>query len=369
MTKDIIVEVFNKEVKDLNIEDINKYFSSPKKETDINEFKSYIDEQIPNTTKEKRDNEKINSIIQTICALLNSDGGFLIWGAPKGKTISGDKEESYQGNLMLVEYLIEQDQFINKVSSQISPMPRGILFHKIDDSGKYCYIIQVLKSEYSPHQYKGTYYMRLDGQTHPAPHYLVEALMRKVTYPNLLGHLTFGKIRKFKSTVAIPLVLTINNLSRYLNEKNLEYRLIVVGGDLYKPNDNNPLSTLRHQCDIEKKCKSIFHYNAPFYDEYLLVNHRIDPDGRPFEVNILFSFWGEQSPVKNSIYVLSVSLIDNNNYQYSLKENENRFSYEHSDNLNMSEAERLEKTRTGILESLEKRLPGSPIFGFLNRIG
>ena len=269
---DIIDSIFGKKIHDLKLTDIIKYFSTPKKETNINEFKAYVDQANPNTTKIKRDNEKISSIIQSLCAFLNSDGGFLIWGAPKGIPVNGENEESYFGTLTSVDYFIEQDQFTNKIAAQISPLPKDILFHRIDDGVNRYYVIQAFKSEYSPHQYKGTYYMRLDGQTVVAPHYFVEALMKKIRFPVLLGFLKFGEIKTFKEVIGLPVILTIHNLTRYIHEKNLEYRIIVGNADLFRADLQTIPNLLFRQSQIEKTCKTIFHYNAPCFDEYLLVH-------------------------------------------------------------------------------------------------
>src|SRR5581483_10107997 len=120
MLPDMTNAVFGKALLDLQTSDMAHFFSSPKKESNTIEFKAYVDQQLPGTTKQKRDEEKISEIIRTLCAFLNSDGGILIWGAPKGQRIAGDTEESYQGPLYPVDYSLEQDQFINKISSQIS---------------------------------------------------------------------------------------------------------------------------------------------------------------------------------------------------------------------------------------------------------
>jgi len=367
MQSEMAIAVFGKSLHDLELPDIKRYFSAPKKESNTIEFKAYVDDQNPNTTKQKRDNEKISAITRTLCAFLNSDGGILIWGAPKGKPIGDDVEESYQGALLSVEYSIEKDQFINKVSSQISPLPRDIYFHRIADSDKFIYVIQASKSNFSPHQYKGTYYMRLDGQTVPAPHYIVEALMKKIQFPNLVAHVAFGKLKVFRRTIGIPLVVTIHNLSRYIHEKNLDYRIIVGNSDLIRADARQIQKILFGESSIEQACKPIFHYNAPHFDEYLLLNSRDISTDVATEITILFSFGGELSPVKVNRYKLVLTRSMRDNYQYQIAESvENQFSYEFSDSMNLTEEERMAKGMDNILQSLERRLPEMAVYTILN---
>jgi predicted HTH transcriptional regulator len=98
MQPGLVSAIFNRDIHSLTEEDLSNYFSSEKRETNTIEFKSYIDNRKPGTTKDKRDNEKLDEIIKTICGFLNSDRGILIWGAPKGKSESGN-EEVYKGAL------------------------------------------------------------------------------------------------------------------------------------------------------------------------------------------------------------------------------------------------------------------------------
>jgi len=74
MAEGLIHSLFDKTIDHLTKWDIESYFESTQRETDIIEFKSYVDEQKPNTTKDGHDREKLNDIIRTICGFLNSDG-------------------------------------------------------------------------------------------------------------------------------------------------------------------------------------------------------------------------------------------------------------------------------------------------------
>ena len=205
MNDSFIYDLFNKSIHQLQLDDIISFFKNAKTETDKIEFKSYLDFVNSNTTKSTRDKEKLNDIFKSICAFLNSDGGILIWGAPQGKNVGDLKEKVYSGELTPVEYKIEKDQFINRIASEINPTPHRVLFHQIViNQESFCYIFEVSKSEFAPHQNKGTYYIRLDGSTRPAPHYYVEALIKKVSFPKVEAYMNFGEMITGRDYAMLP---------------------------------------------------------------------------------------------------------------------------------------------------------------------
>ena len=107
---------------------------------------------------------------------MNSEGGLIIWGSPIGEYSDGSKEKVFEGALSPLDISLTKDSFINKVTDQITPSPRGIKFYKYSNNGKHVYLIEVEKSNFSPHQFEHNYFMRIDGQTKIAPHHYVEAL-------------------------------------------------------------------------------------------------------------------------------------------------------------------------------------------------
>jgi len=252
--------LFNKSIHDLKLDDIETFFANEKIETDKLEFKSYVDLENATGTKSSRDKEKINDILKSVCGFLNSDGGILIWGSPEGKNVEGSKDKIYIGDVSPVKYKIEKDQFINRVTSEINPTPHRILFHSIQiNQDSYCYIFEITKSEFAPHQYRGTYYMRLDGSTRIAPHYYVEALIKKISFPKLEVYVNFGEMLMGREYAILPITFTIHNLSKYLNEKNVEYRILCDSCNILNPNDNINYESLELGCDIQKNAKPILH--------------------------------------------------------------------------------------------------------------
>ena len=111
------------------------------------------------------------------------------------KCKKAEKKKFSGGELHPVYEIIEKDTLINKVSTPINALPIGIQVERFEKENKYVYVFEIQKSNYSPHQYNSRYYTRIDGQSIPAPHYLVEALFRKITYPNIEGYV---KIEDFQ---------------------------------------------------------------------------------------------------------------------------------------------------------------------------
>src|SRR3954466_7102658 len=155
--------------------------------------------------------------------MLNSEGGLIIWGAPRGIPVSGKKEKIYKGELSPLDALIEKDAFVSKVTNLITPSAKGIIFQRLEKGDKYVYLIEVQQSQYSPHQYHNTYYMRIDGQTRPAPHHYIEALFQKISYPNLEGKLILDAVSSQLDLLytSLRIKIDISNKSMFQNEHDI----------------------------------------------------------------------------------------------------------------------------------------------------
>lgn len=365
MNESLVQDLFTKPLYTLELDDMSFFFAKEQKESNILEFKSYIDYPETGTTKSSRDKEKVSDIIKSICAFLNSDGGVLIWGAPKGKINSeSGKEKIFQGDLMPVDIKLELDQVINKITSQISPIPHSILFHPIAISeDKFVYIFEVRRSNYSPHQFRGTYYMRLDGSTYPAPHHYVEALMKKISYPRIEGYLSFGGIIEFSEYAGIPIQVSIHNLSKFIHEKNVQYRIIGTFCDIVEVENRLEYGTLNYSTDFSKDAKDVLHYNMPYFNNFLLLTKRLLPGSKPIVADIMLTIWGELSPVISCIYKLEIfgdSKTVHTKYFVTYK-SENKYLFENSDQLNLSDSDRLAKSRALHLKDFEERLHTYPL--------
>lgn len=108
--------------------------------------------------------------------MLNSEGGVIIWGAPvEVKDENGNTTAI--GNLTPFDSNLDRDRLVNILTSSITPMPIGIKVQALQDGNNHSvFIIEVQKSIERPHQFDNRYYVRLDGQTRIAPHYLISAL-------------------------------------------------------------------------------------------------------------------------------------------------------------------------------------------------
>lgn len=80
--------------------------------------------------------------------MLNSEGGVLVWGAPKGERVPGRKEKVFKGALTPVAQQYERDQIISTITQSITPMPVGILVQILRTGNKFIYIFEVQPSAY-----------------------------------------------------------------------------------------------------------------------------------------------------------------------------------------------------------------------------
>lgn len=326
---------FGKELTELNFEDIENFFIEEKEESNKIEFKSY------HNPEEKNHTEKENGVVRTICGLLNSEGGIVIWGSPIGQNVEGKKEKIFKGELSPADKLIEKDSFIGRITDLITPAPRGINFQSVEKSGKYVYIIEVEQSFYSPHQFRNIYYMRIDGQTRPAPHHYIEALFRKVTFPKLEGYVKIEDSGIVGSELYITFSSMIFNMSKLQNEENLYYRIFVFPGRFqYHSNDQRTDRHYSSQGDmlVDKGFKTLY-YNQPVNNTETVFITTAEIQKHK-EVRILLYFGGKKSPLMVSEYRISDREILAKSKDIIIVE-ENAYMYERSDKLDTSEAERM----------------------------
>lgn len=291
---------FDKELSDLSYNDIEKFFEEPKEETNRIEFKSFRGE---------RGNlqNKLNGVIRGVCALLNSEGGILIWGAPKGQKISGKKEEIYKGELSPLFDFYEKDRLISKISDLITPLPIGINLEILEKENKYIYIFEVQESMHKPHQFNHRYYARLDGQTRPAPHYLIEAFFKQIKYPNLNGFMRFEKITQDNENITLRTTLLILNRTELQNEENVSFSVTCPQGIFEKSRDRSSAKYYRYNGRqlIKENYKKVLSYGEKIlYSEDLLFKYSELKECK-FNTEITLRFSGRMCPLKTSKYFLT----------------------------------------------------------------
>lgn len=290
---------FNKQLDDLKIEDIISFFRYPQEESNRIEFKSF--------KKGGKFDDKVKSIIETICAFLNSDGGLVIWGAPEGIKQEEKMEKVFIGDLTYVGKEIDHDQLINRIHDRITPLPMGITVKSIGITPKNIYLIHVKESLTKPHQVENKYMIRLDGQSRIAPHYYIEAMFKQIKYPDLEGYVKFGEITLKEKYLELSIETILFNWSPMINEKNLVIVMYCSTGYFLlsrsRTNINNQFHeyTMGGHMSIDRRINEILFYGMPFQDpETLCFNYDDIKFGQ--YVELILRFGGETAPQKESHY-------------------------------------------------------------------
>jgi hypothetical protein len=278
---------FKKDLNDLTYTDIKNFFGTEKLENETIEFKSFH----PNAAFEK----EINNVIIGIDAFLNSEGGILIWGAPKGLKLPNRKELSFVGDLSPLKGFKEKDELINIISGRISPLPIGINVAILEANSEYVYVFEIQPSQYKPHQFSDKYYVRLDGQSKPAPYYLIEALMKKITFPDVAGYIKFERIQRFDHGYNLNFSVFLCNFSKFQNEENASFQLVVFPGNIY-PRLGGAYYSKEH---------SVLHYGRPYRENHDMFIDMIELDKYDYYVKFSLNFGGKYSPAKSSNYTLN----------------------------------------------------------------
>jgi len=327
---------FGKKAQDLLYQDVLNYFIEEQQESDKIEFKSYNPKGEFNT--------KIDGISRTICGFLNSSGGLVIWGAPEGQRVEGKNEPIYKGELRPIDRFIEKDSFINKISNLITPSPNFVRFFPFEKSGGYVYLIEVEQSEYSPHQYKDIYYMRIDGQTKAAPHHYIEALFKKITFPKLKGYISLSNYYSDGSFYYLTLTAIVFNLSKMQNENKPFCKMVVSEGSIFSQYKYFPdqYGLSGHQFIFTGGADRIF-YNQPLFNSQEIKLNYHELKAINSELKIFLFIGGENSPMLLSEYKVRINFnaIKADPNSFIVSKDENRYWFEHSDELGVPEEERI----------------------------
>lgn len=340
-----IKSILGKNANELTYQDIEVFFTTPRIESNILEFKSFN----PMGPIE----QKMEGVYQTICSFLNSEGGLLIWGAPEGQKVPGKKEKEFVGQLTPLNQHFEKDTFINKISSSISPLPSGVTITPISSNNSHIYLFEVNKSE-SPHQTGNIYYIRIDGQKRPAPHYYLEALFRKITYPNLGGYLRFNNVSNDGKLYYLSTTIFIMNHSPFQNEEKVSFRLFAPNGKFHQGSVRNGahLDTEGAQIYNDEFAKILHYGSSPFLDADIIYDHRhlsiVD-----YECHLILMFGGKNSPIKSSEYFLKFDHTENEDFKKRI--DVNKLVYKIDENKLMSERGNIQLTETQKVNKILKR--------------
>ncbi len=310
--------IFGKDLYDLEYNDIVQFFNEEKEETLNLEFKSY--------PPQGNHNDKENAVFKAICGLLNSEGGIVVWGAPV-ETRDAQGNTSAAGALTPFSTTLDRDRLINKVSSVVVSLAIGIRVQKLDDpNGNSIFIIEVEKSNFKPHQFKDKYYIRLDGQTKVAPHYLISAMMKSVDFPVVRGHIRLKNVDLQGNNVILTFRKLLFNTSEFNNDINFFYRIVAIPGVINIGGD-------AYQGDYTNDSLKIMSHGRPSMSEFRLIIPSNALLARNSEVDIVINFGGEKSPSKVSTYKYSFT-----NLNLGEVANENIFLVEKNENSLPSDA-------------------------------
>lgn len=314
--------IFGKDLYNLNYNDLVQFFETEKEETLNLEFKSY-----PITGNH---NEKEKAVFKSICGLLNSEGGIVIWGAPtedknaEGNTIA-------EGALTPFKTVLDRDRLINKISSLLIPLPIGVRVQKLDaPNGNSIFVIEVEKSRQKPHQFANNYFIRLDGQTKIAPHYLIEAMMKSIDFPIIRGHIRLKSINHSGNKVVLTFVNLLFNTSEFNNDINFFYRIVAMPGVIHIGDNTYP-------GDYTNDLFKIMSYGRPIRSIFRLVIPSAILVARNQEVDVIINFGGEKSPSKVSTYKYRLNNIvkgnvANDELPYLIEKRENQLPSDATEN-------------------------------------
>ena len=308
---------FGKPLTSLEISDIKTYFSEERIETDQFEFKSI--------NPDGNISSKFLGIQKTTCAFLNSSGGLIIWGAAEGQKKEGKKEKVYIGDLSYFNTILEKDNIISKISDSIIPLPNGIRVKILSEDNNSIVLIEIDPSEYSPHQNFDTFYMRIDGQTKPAPHHYIEALFKKIKYPNLEAYLKITNIEPTETLYIVSFNIFFFNWSPLQNEEQLSFRVIADG--IFKRSTTNMhrhLFTGNGHEFYKENAKDIFYFGEPILESEDLLFDKTELRQSENIGRLIITFGGKFSPRKSCEYFFDftkVLLNEPNNIVTNKKEN------------------------------------------------
>lgn len=296
---------FGKPLAEIDKDDLIRFFGTEREETDTVEFKSYYEKG--------QDNHKHKEagVLKTICAFLNSSGSMVIWGAPVGHTPEGRKTKVFTGDLSPVPQLIEKDTFISKVANTIVPLSNLVKMHRVEiEPGNYVYVFDVQESLHKPHQFDNRYWVRSDGQSNIAPHYLIDALFKQVRYPNLGGYIKFGMCGLFQRNVLdLNLTILMFNHSKEQNEYDLYYSLMISDGAIVKETSLGVFESNNTLYRRDEVTRILSYSHNPYQEITLRIPYQklVNPinQNERYPLSIMLTFGGKLSPMKESEYTLT----------------------------------------------------------------
>lgn len=227
------ISIFGKEVYDLDISDIIRFFSIEQEENSILEFKS--------------GDVTLEQIHKEISAFLNTEGGILIIGAPQEQKSGINKV--CKGDLKPNTKILSQDTLLRSIASNIAPSPINIKARSFQYEGGMVFVLEIAQSNTPPHQVssEGKYYIRLERDAKAAPHGIVEALFNRRQRPQLTGDIKFIESQRVDEVLIsfsisnesiitaerIGVMINVIGVRQIINSDMGEYAIRLADGRLY----------------------------------------------------------------------------------------------------------------------------------------
>ncbi len=338
---DFSTAIFGKNLESLTYQDIVDFFIIEHSESNNIEFKAF-------SSQYGNFNNNVKGVIRAICGFLNSDGGVVIWGAPLGVN-DANGEKKFIGNLAPITEYKDKDWIINKVSDSVTPMPVGIKVSVLQNSPiENLYVFEIQPSPYKPHQTDNSYWVRLDGQTKPAPHYLIEALFKRISFPNIEGYLKFNRaiFQTSRRQYYVDFTIFLFNFSKFQNEENVIYRLNTYPGNF----QSRLQSGEAHTYDAKE---DMLHFGTPMMNNQRLILTNDEVLRNDYIVHIVLTIGGKNSPMKSSEYELNFR-----NFNSAHPDDLNGLVNIKSENLLLSDIQaQLGTTRESSLQTVLGRVP------------
>ncbi|MFL0685045.1 MAG: ATP-binding protein [Algoriphagus aquaeductus] len=279
---------FSKDLDQLTESDLVTFFSIPQKETQYIEFKSFGEpnvEQVFNKT-----------LKPAVCSFLNSEGGILIYGAPREDRRNSDNPENFRLRPYPSKFLGDHDSIIRKIADGITPMPVGVRLKEVEVEGGVVAVFEIQESQSKPHQTDNIYQIRIDGQKKPAPHYLIEAMMKQVRFPSLECSVVFQGFTNDAVGLRISLVAIAKNTSEFQNESDVFIDVKCKGAHVIKS-------------QVWENHIPVLSFGLPKHQRFdlTLSIDELNTIKLPLNLQLVVFFGGRSAPVKISAYVIMIN--------------------------------------------------------------
>ena len=209
--------------------------------------------------------------------------------------------------------------------------------------------------------------MRMDGSTRPAPHHYVEALMKKISFPRLFCSIEFGKIVNVPNLAYVLILVTIHNLSKFIHDKNVRYRLMSKGADILDP-QQTAFKGFTNSAFITNDATALLLYNMAIFKKHVLVVERSKWSFKE-EVDLMLIVWGELSPAISCKYKVHISCDERSReMEYTLEKLHDNIYLMDKDSENpKADKERVAIENSNVLEIYSSKFQIENIFWVLNQ--